>query len=63
MRNLLWFCWVFSGCYSKWQAQDLDGDGKTALDGDCWDSLEDPKVPDGALDHGVTAKDIYEGAE
>ena len=45
------------------EAEDADGDGRTVLQGDCWDSLIDPVPPEGALDHGVTALDIYEGAE
>ena len=35
---------------STWEIQDVDGDGKTILDGDCWDSTADPVPPKGALD-------------
>jgi hypothetical protein len=51
------------GCNSKWIVEDLDGDGFGPLDGDCWDSMSDPIPPEGALDYGITASDIYEGAE
>ena len=49
---------VFTGCSSTCEIQDVDGDGKTLLNGDCWDSALDPKPPEGALDYGVTAADI-----
>ena len=42
--------------------EDIDGDGKTVLDGDCWESNVD-LFHRRALDHGVTANDIYLGAE
>ena len=54
---------LLTGCFSKWEAIDVDGDGRTAADGDCWDFPNDPIPPDGALNHGVTAADIYVGAE
>ena len=47
-----------TSCSSTWEIQDVDGDGKTLLDGDCWDSALDPVPPDGALDYGITALDI-----
>ena len=50
------------GCTSKWSVPDIDGDGVTVLDGDCWDSLIDPVPPTGAINHGITALDIYPGA-
>ena len=59
--------WVFpllvTGCFSKWEAVDGDGDGLSAVEGDCWDYPMDPTPPEGAIDHGVTAEDIYVGAE
>ncbi len=59
--------WVIAllatGCFSKWEAIDADGDGLSVVDGDCWDYSTDPVPPEGALDHGVTASDIYPGAE
>ncbi len=53
---------LLTGCFSKWEAVDGDGDGLSVLDGDCWDYPNDPVPPEGALNHGVTAKDIYVGA-
>ena len=50
-------------CQSSWVVQDLDGDGKTFLDGDCWDGLEDPVPPEGAFDYGITADMIGVGNE
>ena len=50
------------GCSSKWTIEDVDGDGRTSFDGDCWDSSVDPVPPAGALNHGVTAADVYPGA-
>ena len=48
-----------TGCYSKWEVEDQDGDGHSVLEGDCWDSAQDPVPPPSALDHGVTASDIH----
>ena len=47
-----------TACSSTWEIQDVDGDGKTILDGDCWDSTADPVPPKGALNYGLTALDI-----
>ncbi|MEC8378912.1 MAG: hypothetical protein VXZ96_01240, partial [Myxococcota bacterium] len=51
-----------SGCFSNWKPVDVDGDGITPLDGDCWDSPDPPPQIDGALSHNLTAGDIYTGA-
>jgi hypothetical protein len=63
MHNLLCLFVILTGCSSKWSVEDIDGDGNSLLNGDCWDSLNDPIPPEGALDFGVTAADIYVGAE
>jgi len=47
---------ALSGCVANWQVQDVDGDGYTPLDGDCWDSLEEPGVL------GLSGPDIHPGA-
>ena len=53
------FVLIFAtACSSTWEIQDVDGDGKTILDGDCWDSTADPVPPKGALNYGLTALDI-----
>ena len=57
------FGFLLTACESTWEIKDHDGDGQTLLDGDCWNSLEDPVPPENALDHGVTAAQIYQGAE
>ena len=57
------FGFLLTACESSWEIKDHDGDGQTLLDGDCWNSLEDPVPPANALDHGVTAAQIYQGAE
>ena len=51
----------FSAC-SSWEVYDVDKDNVSALEGDCWLGASDPNPPIGALDHGVTASDIYPGA-
>ena len=50
-------------CTSEWKAVDIDGDGLSAAEGDCWDSSLDPVPPEGAQDHGVKAGDISPDAE
>jgi hypothetical protein len=45
---------ALSACDSKWEAADLDGDGYTVAQGDCWES-------DGAAD-GIASADIHPGA-
>ncbi len=42
--------------------EDIDGDGWTIADGDCWESSEQPFLVEGALEHDLTAADIYPGA-
>ncbi len=45
------------GCGTTWKVDDIDGDGVTPAEGDCWDSL-DP-VPG----FGVTGDEIHPGAK
>jgi len=33
---------VLPGCGSKWSVVDVDGDGFTTADGDCWDAVDGP---------------------
>ena len=40
---------LFATACSTWEADDIDGDGKTIFDGDCWESNVDPVPPEGAL--------------
>ncbi len=44
------------GCKSQWDPVDHDGDGLSALQGDCWDALEGPEGS------GLAGSDIYPGA-
>ena len=62
MKGRIVWLLLASGCFSEWEAVDVDGDGRTLLEGDCWESTVDPVPPEGALDHGVTASDVYVGA-
>ena len=63
-RITFFFVVIFAAaCSSSWEIQDVDGDGKTLLDGDCWDSSLDPVPPEGAMDYGVKAEDIGPEAE
>ena len=47
---------LIAGCGTSWKVDDIDGDGVTSAEGDCWDSLEE--VPG----FGVTGDQIYPGA-
>ncbi len=40
MRAPLLIALLLSGCGSVWEYQDVDGDGYTPGQGDCWDSLD-----------------------
>ena len=51
---------VHLGC-SSWTEVNFDYDNKGLFEGDCWFGT-DPIPPEGALDHGIRAEDIYEGA-
>ena len=62
-----WFgliAFLSTGCFSNWEAKDADGDGVVGVN-DCWESLEDPVSPVGAMqyDTPVRAADIFVGAE
>ncbi|MGZ8735200.1 MAG: MopE-related protein, partial [Acidimicrobiia bacterium] len=59
MRSLLLFLLpTFVGCGATWGLRDEDGDGKSILDGDCWDA------PDGGADIGPDAAEIwYDGID
>ena len=46
---------LLAGCGTKWSGLDVDGDGYSAADGDCWEGTEGP-IP------GVSGADIYPGA-
>jgi Putative metal-binding motif/FG-GAP repeat len=48
---------LLAGCSADWKTDaDLDGDGVTVGDGDCWDSVEGPVAG------GPGGKDIFPGA-
>ena len=38
---------------------DIDGDGWTIEDGDCWEDSAQPTLVEGALMHAFTSADIY----
>ena len=42
--------------------EDIDGDGWTVAEGDCWEGSTQPWVQEGALDHEVVSSDVYPGA-
>ena len=50
---------ILTGCFSKWSPVDIDGDGLTPIDGDCWDSSEPPPQIEGALPHTLGPEDVY----
>ncbi|MBN1334506.1 MAG: putative metal-binding motif-containing protein, partial [Deltaproteobacteria bacterium] len=47
---------LLAGCSSAWTPDDADGDGFTALQGDCWDAAEGPEGS------GLGGADIHPGA-
>ncbi len=60
MRGLLLFLLpsFVVGCGSSWSVRDEDGDGKSILDGDCWDA------PEGGTEVGPNAAEIwYDGVD
>ena len=63
MHVLFISAFVYTGCFSKWEAVDSDGDGLTPLDGDCWDASNSPPQVEGAMEHNLGPGDIYFGAE
>ena len=54
------FLFILLGCQSSWDIVDVDGDGTTILDGDCWEQGDPPQI-EGALEHTLTANDIGVG--
>jgi hypothetical protein len=50
-----WFPFLLSGCASSWLAEDLDGDGWSVAEGDCFDKP-------GADLGGIPSEDIHPGA-
>jgi hypothetical protein len=46
---------LLSACSGKWSPVDVDGDGFTVADGDCWDNASGP------LD-GISSADVNPGA-
>jgi hypothetical protein len=52
-------------CNASWKVQDLDGDGYSPLDGDCWDSVEGPDGSElGGIDIHPSAADLwYDGVD
>lgn len=53
MRPL--FALLLVGCGSEWSTQDLDGDGYSVAQGDCFDN------PDKTATNGLSAAEIYPG--
>ena len=49
---------VMTGCGTTWKVDDIDGDGFTPAEGDCWDSMEE--LPGSG---GKKGDQIYPGAE
>ena len=47
---------LVAGCSSSWDPVDHDGDGISALEGDCWDALDGPEGS------GLAGADIFPGA-
>jgi hypothetical protein len=46
-----------------WETADIDQDGWTIADGDCWESSTQPTRVEGAFPHSLTSADIYPTAE
>ena len=58
--RLLSVALLLIGCDKK--SEDIDGDGYSVEEGDCWDSLDDPKSPEGAEAYGVKPWNIHPGS-
>ena len=59
--RLLTLMLLLVGCDKS--SADIDGDGFSIADGDCWDSLDSPVVPKGAQNYGVQPWNIHPQAE
>ncbi len=55
LRSLAVPALLVSGCGASWEARDLDGDGFSPSEGDCWDGVE------GSVD-GLSGGDVFPGA-
>jgi hypothetical protein len=56
--------WLLAGCRDWKMAGDLDGDGFTKEDGDCWDYPQGPTVTDASgQEISLAGADIYPGAK
>lgn len=62
----MWLSWILA-CSNKAEPEDkrvdLDQDGFTVEEGDCWESAEQPPLVAGAFEHQISSADIYPGAE
>lgn len=65
---MLYGFYFYMGCVPDLDVQtpveleDIDGDGWTVAEGDCWESSTQPHQVTGALPHALTSADIYPGA-
>jgi len=56
---------ILTGCLARWDDQDLDKDGYTLLEGDCWDKVDGPSGSDitGIAIHPGATEIWYDGAD
>ena len=63
-----WLPWLLLACIPEIEKPsdilqfDIDQDGWTVEEGDCWESSAQPRKIEGALGHVLTSADIHPGA-
>ena len=58
LTGLMTLLFVGAGCGSNWELSDLDGDGLTPAQGDCWDLPEGPTVDVGGVSMTLSGAEI-----